>query len=75
MVTPEGWSRDLPILKGKFDLDNVLFVIGGNLSVGEADSVEMERKYRDYGFDLVFHQIDLNEGLDIVEETLRDGGR
>jgi methylaspartate mutase sigma subunit len=71
----EGWSRDLPILKGKFDLDSVLFVIGGNLSVGEADSVEMERKYRDYGFDLVFHQIDLNEGLDIVEETLRDGGR
>ncbi len=53
----------------------MLFVIGGNLSVGEADSVEMERKYRDYGFDLVFHQIDLNEGLDIVEETLRDGGR
>ncbi len=71
----EGWSRDLPILKGKFDLDSVLFVIGGNLSVGEADSVEMERKYRDYGFDLVFHQIDLNEGLDIVEENLRDGGR
>jgi methylaspartate mutase sigma subunit len=71
----EGWSRDLPILKGKFDLDSVLFVIGGNLSVGEADSVEMERKYRDYGFDLVFHQIDLNDGLDIVEETLRDGGR
>ncbi len=31
----EGWSRDLPILKGKFDLDSVLFVIGGNLSVGE----------------------------------------
>jgi len=27
----EGWSRDLPILKGKFDLDSVLFVIGGNL--------------------------------------------
>jgi methylaspartate mutase sigma subunit len=67
----EGWSRDLLFLKGRYDLDDVLFVIGGNLSVGEADSKEMERKYRAYGFDLVFHQVDLNEGLDIVEKTLK----
>ena len=66
----EGWSRDLLFLKSRYDLDNVLFVIGGNLSVGEADAQEMEKKYRAYGFDLVFHQVDLNEGLDIVEETL-----
>jgi len=31
---------------------------------------------KDYGFDFrYFIQIDLNDGLDIVEETLRDGGR
>jgi methylaspartate mutase sigma subunit len=67
----EGWSRDLLFLKSRYDLDDVLFVIGGNLSVGEANAQEMEKKYRAYGFDLVFHQIDLNEGLDIVEETLK----
>jgi methylaspartate mutase sigma subunit len=67
----EGWSRDLLFLKGRYDLDGVLFAIGGNLSVGEADAEEMERKYKAYGYDLVFHQIDLNEGLDIIEETLK----
>jgi len=67
----EGWSRDLLFLKSRYDLGDVLFVIGGNLSVGEANSAEMEKKYRAYGFDLVFHQIDLNKGLDIVEETLK----
>jgi len=68
----EGWSRDLPILKAKFDLDGVLFAIGGNLSVGEANAEDMSQKYRAYGYDLVFHQIDLNEGLDIIEQTLKE---
>jgi methylaspartate mutase sigma subunit len=68
----EGWSRDLLFLKSKFDLDGVLFAIGGNLSVGEADRDEMTKKYRAYGYDLVFHQVDLNEGLDIIEQTLKE---
>ena len=68
----EGWSRDLLFLKSRFDLDGVLFAIGGNLSVGEADADEMTKKYRAYGYDLVFHQVDLNEGLDIIEQTLKE---
>ncbi len=68
----EGWSRDLLFLKSRFDLDGVLFAIGGNLSVGEANAKEMTQKYRAYGYDLVFHQIDLNEGLDIIENTLKE---
>jgi methylaspartate mutase sigma subunit len=67
----EGWSRDLLFLKSRFDLEGVLFVIGGNLSVGEASQEEIIPKYKAYGYDLVFHQIDLNEGLDIVEATLK----
>jgi methylaspartate mutase sigma subunit len=68
----EGWSRDLLFLKSKFDLDGVLFAIGGNLSVGEANAEDMSQKYRAYGYDLVFHQIDLNEGLDIIQQTLKE---
>ncbi|HHB94662.1 MAG TPA: methylaspartate mutase subunit S [Campylobacterales bacterium] len=68
----EGWSRDLLFLKSRFDLDGVLFAIGGNLSVGEANAKEMTQKYRAYGYDLVFHQIDLNEGLDMIEQTLKE---
>jgi methylaspartate mutase sigma subunit len=67
----EGWSRDLLFLKSRFDLDGVLFAIGGNLSVGEANPDEMTKKYQAYGYDLVFHQVDLNEGLDVIEETLK----
>ncbi len=67
----EGWSRDLLFLKSRFDLDGVLFVIGGNLSVGEAKEEEIIPKYKAYGYDLVFHQVDLNVGLDIIEDTLK----
>jgi len=67
----EGWSRDLLFLKSRFDLDGVLFAIGGNLSVGEAKEEEIIPKYRAYGYDLVFHQVDLNIGLDIIENTLK----
>jgi len=68
----EGWSRDLPLLKSRYNLKDVVFVIGGNLAVGEVDPDEMVEKYRGYGFDLVFHQIDLNEGLDRLEAYLQE---
>ncbi len=68
----EGWSRDLPILKGKYALKDVTFVIGGNLAVGEVDRDILIPKYKAYGFDLVFHQIDLNEGLDTLETFLKE---
>lgn len=67
----EGWSRDLLFLKSRFDLDGVLFAIGGNLSVGEATEEEMIPKYKAYGYDLVFHQTDLNDGLDAIEKVLK----
>lgn len=68
----EGWSRDLPILKGKYSLKDVTFVIGGNLAVGEVDADIIIPKYKAYGFDLVFHQVDLNDGLDTLEAFLKE---
>jgi len=68
----EGWSRDLPLLKSKYKLHDALFVIGGNLAVGEATSEEIIPKFKSYGFDLVFHQVDLNEGLDEMEKVLEE---
>jgi len=66
----EGWCRELQFLRAEYDLKDVVFVIGGNLSVGEANIDEIVPKYKSYGFDLVFHQVDLNEGLDKLEEFL-----
>ncbi len=56
-------------------MDGVLFAIGGNLSVGEASQEDIVPKYKAYGYDLVFHQVDLNEGLDIIEKTLKESRR
>ncbi len=67
----EGWCRDLLFFKQKFDLKGVTFAIGGNLGVGETDAKEIIPKYKAYGFDLVFHQVDLNEGLDTLENYLK----
>ncbi len=74
----EGWCRDLQILKSQYDFNNVAFMIGGNLGVGEMDETELVPRFQNYGFDLVFHQTDLNEGLDQLEaflQTQNDGGR
>ncbi len=67
----EGWCRNLKILRSRYRFRrDPLFVIGGNLGVGEMDPETLGPKYRGYGFDLVYHQVDLNEALDEVERVL-----
>lgn len=65
----EGWCREVKILKSKYGnlLDNVVFMIGGNLVVGTGSADDIVPKFKNYGFDLVFHQVDLNTGLDQLE--------
>ncbi len=68
----EGWCREVKILKSKYkNLDNVVFMIGGNLVVGTGDASIIVPKFKNYGFDLVFHQVDLNTGLDELEKYLK----
>lgn len=68
----EGWARELKILLSKYNnlLDNVTFMIGGNLVVGTGSADDIVPKFKNYGFDLVFHQVDLNTGLDELEKYL-----
>ena len=68
----EGWCRDLQYLKGAYDFKDVIFMIGGNLGVGEMDPEELVPRFKGYGFDLVFHQVDLNEGLDALEALIAE---
>jgi methylaspartate mutase sigma subunit len=68
----EGWCRDLQFLRAEYRLRDVVFVIGGNLAVGEAKNEDIVPKYKSYGFDLVFHQIDLNTGLDTLETFMKE---
>jgi methylaspartate mutase sigma subunit len=68
----EGWCRDLALLKRAYGFDDKIFVIGGNLGVGEMDPAELIPRFHGYGFDLVFHQVDLNEGLDQLEALIQE---
>lgn len=68
----EGWCRDLQFLRGNYELKDVVFVIGGNLAVGEAKPETIIPRYQSFGFDLVFHQVDLNTGLDELERYLKE---
>jgi len=69
----EGWAREVKLLKSKYKtLDNLIMMIGGNLVVGTAPAEEIVPRYKNYGFDLVFHQVDLNTGLDTLEEYLKE---
>lgn len=70
----EGWCREVKILKSKYGnmLDNVVFMIGGNLVVGTGDADDIIPRFQNYGFDLVFHQVDLSTGLDTLEKYMRE---
>lgn len=70
----EGWARELKILKSKYGnlLDNVVFMIGGNLVVGTGSADDIVPRFKNYGFDLVFHQVDLNTGLDELEKYMEE---
>jgi len=69
----EGWSREVKGLKSKYkSLDKLVMMIGGNLTVGSGDATDIIPRYKNYGFDLVCHQVDLNTGLDMLEDYLKE---
>jgi len=69
----EGWSREVKLLKAKYkNLDDIIMMIGGNLVVGTGSAEDIVPKYKNYGFDIVCHQVDLNTGLDMLEELIKE---
>ena len=69
----EGWSREVKLLKAKYKtLDDIIMMIGGNLVVGTGSAEDIVPKYKNYGFDIVCHQVDLNTGLDMLETLLEE---
>lgn len=67
----EGWGREVKLLKSRYkNLDDLIMMIGGNLTVGSGNAEEIVAKYKKFGFDLVCHQVDLNTGLDQLEEFI-----
>lgn len=69
----EGWGREVKLLKSRYKtLDDLIMMIGGNLVVGSGNTEDIVARYKNYGFDLVCHQVDLNTGLDLLDELLEE---
>ena len=69
----EGWGREVKLLKAQYKtLDDLIMMIGGNLVVGSGNTADIVARYKNYGFHLVCHQVDLNTGLDLLEELLQE---
>jgi methylaspartate mutase sigma subunit len=69
----EGWGREVKLLKAKYkSLDQLVMMIGGNLSVGSGNAEDIVPRFKNYGFDLVCHQVDLNSGLDMLENYMKE---
>ena len=63
------------LLKSRYrNLDDLVMMIGGNLVVGSGNAGDIVSRYKNYGFDIVCHQVDLNTGLDMLAELLRERG-
>ncbi|MFT4823805.1 MAG: methylaspartate mutase sigma subunit [Halioglobus sp.] len=68
----EGWGREVRPLKASYKtLDGLIMMIGGNLVVGAGKAEDIVPRYKKYGFDLVCHQVDLNTGLDTLEDFIQ----
>ena len=69
----EGRGREVKDIKSKYKtLDNVIMMIGGNLVVGTGNAEDIVPRYKNYGFDIVCHQIDLNTGIDMLEALIEE---
>lgn len=72
----EGWGREVKLLKAKYkSLNKLIMMIGGNLAVGSGNSDDIVPRFKNYGFDLVCHQVDLNTGLDMLEAYIQQHPR
>ena len=69
----EGWAREVKLLKAAYkSLDDLIMMIGGNLVVGSGNTENIVARYQNYGFDLVCHQVDLNTGLDMLADFVKE---
>lgn len=69
----EGWGQEVKQLKSSYkSLDKLIMMIGGNLTVGTGNTDDIVPRFQKYGFDLVCHQVDLNTGLDMLEDYIKE---
>jgi methylaspartate mutase sigma subunit len=70
----EYWCYDLRKRFIESGLDHILLYVGGNIVVGKRRPEEVVRRFRQYGFDRVYHQqSDISVAISDLEEDLKVG--
>src|SRR5688500_6655209 len=70
----EYWCSDFRKRFDEMGLPGILLYVGGNVVVGSRPAEEVERVFRDYGFDRVYHhKPDLSLAIADLQKDLRHG--
>lgn len=70
----EHWCSDFRSRFIEIGLPKILLYVGGNIVVGKRDPAEVLRRFREFGFDRVYHQQpDIGIALTDLQEDLKNG--
>ena len=70
----EHWCADFRSHFERLGLKDVLLYVGGNIVVGNRPAAEVERLFKQFGFDRVYHQQpDISVAINDLQEDLRNG--
>ena len=70
----EYWCSDFRKRFDELGLPDILLYVGGNVVVGSRPAEEVERVFREYGFDRVYHhKPDLSLAIADLQKDLRHG--
>jgi methylaspartate mutase sigma subunit len=70
----EHWCQDFRRPFEEIGLGNILLYVGGNVVVGSRSPAEVEKLFRQFGFDRVYHQKpDISVAIAHLHEDLSNG--
>lgn len=70
----EYWCSDFRKQFVDAGLDKILLYVGGNVVVGNRSTEEIEKLFKSYGFDRVYHrQPDIGVAIGHLQEDLKNG--
>ena len=70
----EYWCADIRSLFREFGLEHVLLYVGGNIVVGERPKEEVVKRFKQFGFDRVYHmEPDIGVAIADLQEDLKHG--
>ena len=64
------WAYNIKEMLKERSVHHCLLAIGGNLSIGESDEQEIVERFKNYGYDFVFYQKEIEESISVIKDHL-----